>query len=575
MLEVTNLSKRYGQKQAIDGISFSIRQGEAVGFLGINGAGKSTTMNILTGYLSASDGEVVIDGVDILTEPLKAKAKIGYLPEQPPLYLDMKVIEYLRFLYELKKVKKNPNIKQTQQEYLEQIMELVKIKEVSERVIRNLSKGYRQRVGLAQALVGDPQLLILDEPTVGLDPAQIIEIRQLIRQLAKTRTVLLSSHILSEVQAVCDRIIILHQGHIVADASQEELTGQMGGQMQLQLEVEGNSKTVLETLRKIGGIAEVHRQEEKQYLLHLEEGCKSEAVRREIFKAFSRLFERDGSCLLLSMQEKGRTLEEVFMQLTAQDVLASEQEHPQTEDESEEEEGKPMAAIYKREMHSYLTSAVGYVFLAVFFAISGYYFFATSLVSNSTDLSYVFSNLFSIAIFLVPLLTMKLFSEERKQRTEQLLFTAPVRFTGVVLGKFFASLTMYLLGMSVTLVYFLVMCAFRVPDVAIFAGNFLGLLLLGAALCAIGIFISALTESQVIAAVGSLAIGMFLLFANSFTPVVSNQLLNKVMDAISFYDHYLSFTRGLIHLSDLTFFISVTVLFLFLTVRHLERRRIS
>ena len=158
-------------------------------------------------------------------------------------------------------------------------MELVKIKEVSERVIRNLSKGYRQRVGLAQALVGDPQLLILDEPTVGLDPAQIIEIRQLIRQLAKTRTVLLSSHILSEVQAVCDRIIILHQGHIVADASQEELTGQMGGQMQLQLEVEGNSKTVLETLRKIGGIAEVYRQEEKQYLLHLEE------VRRSVGKS--------------------------------------------------------------------------------------------------------------------------------------------------------------------------------------------------------------------------------------------------------------------------------------------------
>lgn len=340
MLEVTNLSKRYGQKQAIDGISFSIRQGEAVGFLGVNGAGKSTTMNILTGYLSASGGEVVIDGVDILTEPLKAKAKIGYLPEQPPLYLDMKVIEYLRFLYELKKVKKNPNIQKTQQEYLEQIMELVKIKEVSDRVIRNLSKGYRQRVGLAQALVGDPQLLILDEPTVGLDPAQIIEIRQLIRQLAKTRTVLLSSHILSEVQAVCDRIIILHQGHIVADASREELTGQMGGQMQLQLEVEGNSKTILETLRKISGIAEVHRQEERQYMVCLEEGGKSEAVRREIFKTFSRLFGRDGSCLLLSMQEQGRTLEEVFMQLTSQDAPVSEQEQPQTENESEEKEAK-------------------------------------------------------------------------------------------------------------------------------------------------------------------------------------------------------------------------------------------
>lgn len=340
MIEVSHLTKKYGGHLAVDDVSFTVEDGQIYGLLGPNGAGKSTIMNILTGYLSATSGQVTVAGHPLPEEADEAKACVGYLPEQPPLYLDMKVIEYLRFLYELKKVKKNPNIKQTQQEYLEQIMELVKIKEVSERVIRNLSKGYRQRVGLAHALVGDPQLLILDEPTVGLDPAQIIEIRQIIRQLAKTRTVLLSSHILSEVQAVCDRIIILHQGHIVADASQEELTGQMGGQMQLQLEVEGNSKTVLETLRKIGGIAEVYRQEEKQYLLHLEEGCKSEAVRREIFKAFSRLFERDGSCLLLSMQEKGRTLEAVFMQLTAQDALANEQEQPQTENESGEEEGK-------------------------------------------------------------------------------------------------------------------------------------------------------------------------------------------------------------------------------------------
>ena len=227
-----------------------------------------------------------------------------------------------------------------------------------------------------------------------------------------------------------------------------------------------------------------------------------------------------------------------------------------------------MTAIYQREMRSYLTSAV-------FYAIAGYYFFATSLVSNSTDLSYVFSNLFSIVIFLVPMLTMRLFSEERRQKTEQALFTAPVSFTGVVMGKFLACLTMYLLGMGVTLLYFLVMCAFQIPDVAVFCGNFLGLFLLGAALCAIGIFISSLTESQVIAAVGSLAIGLFLLFANSFTPVVSSEWINSVMDGISFYQHYLDFTRGLLNLSDLTFFVSVTALFLFLTVRHLERRRIS
>lgn len=234
-----------------------------------------------------------------------------------------------------------------------------------------------------------------------------------------------------------------------------------------------------------------------------------------------------------------------------------------------------MTAIYKREMRSYLTSAVGYVFLAVFYAISGYYLFATSLVSNSTDLSYVFSNLFSIVIFLVPMLTMRLFSEERRQKTEQALFTAPVRFTGIVMGKFWACLTMYLLGMGITVAYYLVMCAFQIPDLAVFCGNFLGLLLLGAALCAIGLFISSLTESQVIAAVGSLAIGLFLLFANSFTPVVSNEFIVSLMDGISFYQHYLDFTRGLLNLSDLTFFFSVTALFLFLTVRHLERRRIS
>ena len=190
-------------------------------------------------------------------------------------------------------------------------------------------------------------------------------------------------------------------------------------------------------------------------------------------------------------------------------------------------------------------------------------------------MSYVFSNLFSIVIFLVPMLTMRLFSEERKQKTEQALFTAPVGFPSIVMGKFLASLSMYTLGMGITLAYFLVMCLFQVPDLAVFCGNFLGLFLLGAALCAIGTYISSLTENQVIAAVGSLAIGMLLLFINSFTPVISSTLVMEIMDGLSFYQHYLDFTRGLLNLSDLTFFVSITALFLFLTVRHLERRRVS
>lgn len=315
LLEVRNLSKRYGEKQAIDSISFSIEGKQAVGFLGINGAGKTTTMNILTGYLSASDGDVVIDGIDVLTDPLKAKTKIGYLPEQPPVYPDMTVKEYLHFIYDLKKVKKNRNISQKKEEYLQQIMDLVKISDVKERMIRNLSKGYRQRVGLAQALVGDPQILILDEPTVGLDPAQIIEIRELIRQLAKTRTVILSSHILSEVQAVCDRIIILHQGRIVADGSTQELAEHLSGSRQIEMEFEGNQKTIQELLRKIPSVVKVESGEKNNYTVFLADDCHdSTSIRRSIFKTLSQ-----ADCIILSMSKRSMNLEEIFLRLTAGD----------------------------------------------------------------------------------------------------------------------------------------------------------------------------------------------------------------------------------------------------------------
>lgn len=322
MLEVKNLSKRYGEKQALRSVSFSIQGREAVGFLGINGAGKTTTMNILTGYISASDGDVVIDGIDVLTDPLKAKTRIGYLPEQPPVYGDMRVDEYLNFIYQLKKVKKNKAIQKGREEYLQGIMELVGITDVSKRMIRNLSKGYKQRVGLAQALIGDPEILILDEPTVGLDPAQIIEIRQLIRDLAKTRTVLLSSHILSEVQAVCDRIIILHQGKIVADGRTEQLADQLSGHLQIELEIEGNERTVLETLRKIPQIGRVQSQGGIQYTVYLPDDCTdSSAVRRAIFKAISRT-----DCAILSMSRKNYSLEEVFLRLTSGDAEEPQQE---------------------------------------------------------------------------------------------------------------------------------------------------------------------------------------------------------------------------------------------------------
>ena len=217
MIEVKNLCKSYGSNRAVDNISFTAEKGEIIGFLGPNGAGKTTTMNILTGYISSTSGSARINGADILEDPIAVKKNIGYLPEQPPVYLDMTVDEYLKFVYELKRVK-IPKIS-----HLNEVCELVKITDIRKRLIRNLSKGYRQRVGLAQALVGNPPVLILDEPTVGLDPKQIIEMRVLIKKLGKNHTVILSSHILPEAQKVCDKIIIINNGKIAASGTLESL----------------------------------------------------------------------------------------------------------------------------------------------------------------------------------------------------------------------------------------------------------------------------------------------------------------------------------------------------------------
>jgi ABC-2 type transport system ATP-binding protein len=253
MIEVKNLSKFYGGNKAVDDISFTAQSGEILGFLGPNGAGKTTTMNILTGYISCTSGSACLNGVDILQEPVAAKKNIGYLPEQPPVYLDMTVAEYLNFVYALKKSRIPKN------SHLSEICELVKITEMRKRLIRNLSKGYRQRVGLAQALVGNPPILILDEPTVGLDPKQIIEIRTLIKKLGKNHTVILSSHILPEVQAVCDKIVIINQGKIVADDSAQGLVENMSknNERKLIVKFKGNSAHTIEQISKIKGVESV------------------------------------------------------------------------------------------------------------------------------------------------------------------------------------------------------------------------------------------------------------------------------------------------------------------------------
>ena len=223
MIRVENLVKRYGSNYALDDVSFEIGEGEIVGLLGPNGAGKSTTMNILTGYLSTTSGVAYVNDINILSDPIGAKKFIGFLPEQPPLYFDMTVMEYLNFVYELK------GCTLDREAHLNEVLSVVKITDVKNRLIKNLSKGYKQRVGIAQALVGDPKVIIFDEPTVGLDPKQILEVRNLIRTLGKRHTVILSTHILAEVQAVCERVIIINKGKIIADERTENYQNDRGG----------------------------------------------------------------------------------------------------------------------------------------------------------------------------------------------------------------------------------------------------------------------------------------------------------------------------------------------------------
>ena len=248
MIELSGIVKKYGNLYAVNDISFHIGAGEIVGFLGPNGAGKSTTMNILTGYLSATSGTAKIDGIDILENPIKAKRRIGFLPEQPPLYLDMTVNEYLNFVFDLKHCTLN------RKKHIAEVCEVVKISDVSHRIIGHLSKGYRQRVGIAQALIGNPPVLIFDEPTVGLDPQQIIDIRDLIRSLGKKHTVILSTHILSEVQAVCDRIIVINKGRLVADEKTTDIGKAVKGTKKLTAKICGEPSKVLSTLTSVDGI---------------------------------------------------------------------------------------------------------------------------------------------------------------------------------------------------------------------------------------------------------------------------------------------------------------------------------
>lgn len=326
MIQVENLVKKYGNHTAVDQLSFTVEKGQIYGFLGPNGAGKTTTMNIMTGYIAASSGTVMINGYDILKEPLKAKQCIGYLPELPPLYMDMTVWEYLLFVSELKKIPRKQRV-----EHVEKIIDDLQLTDVKDRLIKNLSKGYKQRVGLAQALIGYPEVIILDEPMVGLDPKQIIEMRDLIKGLAKEHTIILSSHILSEVSAVCDHIMIISKGKLVASGSPEQLQKMMQVKVELEVTVLGDAKqaeAVLKPMEQIESYT-LEPAEDDGSIRILVTPKENEDIRRELSMALS------GAGLpILSMNRLEKSLEDIFLELTGSQEAADSVE-PEEDDKED------------------------------------------------------------------------------------------------------------------------------------------------------------------------------------------------------------------------------------------------
>lgn len=311
MIEVKNLTKKYGNHFAVQDLSFRVEKGQIYGFLGPNGAGKSTTMNIMTGYLAPTEGSVIINGFDVMKEPEEAKKCIGYLPEIPPLYMDMTVKEYLDFCVELKKVPKKDRADQ-----VAYVMAMTGIEEMSERLIKNLSKGYKQRVGLAQAILGDPDVIILDEPSVGLDPMQIIEIRELIKKLGEKHTVILSSHILSEVSAVCDQIMIIAHGKLVANDTLEGLQKLFASQRTLTLSVKGDAESVKSIAAAMAGVVSIEAENDQEsgyakVLISLDEKAD---IREELSLALA-----EQKMPVMSMVLEEKNLEDIFIELTGSD----------------------------------------------------------------------------------------------------------------------------------------------------------------------------------------------------------------------------------------------------------------
>ena len=611
MITVEHLTKCYGDFLAVDDLSFEIEEGHVYGFLGPNGAGKSTTMNIITGCLSATSGRVRIDGHDIFEEPGAAKRLIGYLPEQPPLYLNETPVEYLRFVGEAKGLRGGALERQ-----IAEVVEQTRLTGVRHRCISALSKGYRQRVGIAQALLGSPRVIILDEPTVGLDPLQIIEIRELIRQLGQTHTVLFSSHILSEVQTICDQILMIAHGKLAAFGAPDELESRLLTPNEITLTAEGTEEQVRALLDGIGAITGRSITAEEGGLVRAPQNRPGGKPPRRLPRPLLRLCRGGGS-------PAGDGAEEGQSGGYLHRTDGTERGGPGRRGGRG---GAGMTAVLKHELRSYFHSLTAYVFGAFLLAFIGIGAMLYNLQAAVSNFEYVLSFASLVFVVIVPVLTMRVLAEERRQKTDQLLYSLPITTVQIIAGKYLALLVLYLIPLAIIAVYPLIFAQFGDVYLLTSYGSILAFFLLGAALIAVGVFLSSLTDNQGLAAGLGIAVILLNYYSVSLSEYVSSTpvgalaallvlilavgavvryltrnsnlaygvclvllaavaalyfvdstafegLLPSVMSALSLFERFYTFVNGVFDLTAVFYYLTVAALFLFLSVQSLEKRR--
>ena len=615
MISVSHLTKYYGSLMAVDDLSFEIDEGHVYGFLGPNGAGKTTTMNIMTGCLSATAGSVQIDGYDIFEDPGEAKKRIGYLPEQPPLYLSESPEEYLRFVGEAKGLRGS-----ALQEQIQDVIQQTGIEAVKGRRIAGLSKGYRQRVGIAQALLGNPKAIILDEPTVGLDPIQIIEIRELIKELGKQHTVIFSSHILSEVQTICDQVLIIANGKLVAFDRPEALEKRLLAPNEILVVPDGSTKEAMAILESLPNISDIQAETEGTYPALRVHGDAGDIYRlsRSIFLAFAQAKKPPTGAAAGKGQPRAG-------------VLAAYRKRPGAAPPTgwgrEAKGGEVhMIAVLKHELRLYFHSLTAYVFGAFLLAFVGIGAMLYNIQAAVSNFEFVLSFGSLVFVVIVPILTMRVIAEERKQKTDQLLYALPITTTQVILGKYLALLVVYLIPLALISLYPLVFSQFGEVYLPTSYGSILAFFVLGAALIALGVFISSLTDNQGFAAgigiaaillnyysvslseyisstaFGSLAAlcvlvvllamlvkyltknetlayfgagGLLVLIMGfyMYDPTKFEGLLPQVMADLSLFERFYVFVNGVFDMTAIVYYLTAIVFFLFLAVQSLEKRR--